>query len=493
MIREPRAPRGHRWTLRLRLLIALLCLSGLGLAVVAGTSTALLRNSLMQRVDQQIRHISEPWIGGRGPLPGPTRPEDRRHDPPSDFRLVFLDPTGRQLSAPWQGLDASGPRLPKLDQAHVAAHNGVAFTADDSAGGNGWRVRAVVLPTGQTAVVAMSLASLDSTVGQLLTIELVVGGVVLVLVGVAAMTVVRLGLRPLTRIEATAEAIAAGDLDRRVPDTDSRTETGRLGQALNTMLGRLADALRQRERSEDRLRRFVGDASHELRTPLTSIRGFAELYRRAGATDPADVARMMSRIESEAIRMGLLVEDLLLLARLDQQRALDFTDVDLVPLAQDAVHDARAREPEREISLLSPANAVRVIGDEHRLRQVVTNLVTNALTHTPAGTAVRVTVDNVPASNGHGPPAAAAGAPLPLSESLASLEVQDEGPGVSPAEANRVFDRFYRADPARSRKRGGAGLGLAISAAILEAHNGRIELYSPPHSGATFRVLLPPA
>lgn len=485
--------RGQRWTLRLRLIITLLCLSGLGLAVVAGASTVLLRNSLMQKVDGQIRHLSEPWIKGRTPLPGQPAPEDRRHDPPSDFRLVFLDPAGRQLSAPWQGTDASGPKLPDLDRAHVAEHNGQLFTTPDLAGGTGWRVRAVALPNGATAVVAMSLASLASTVDQLLIIELVVGGVVLLLLGVVAMTVVRIGLRPLTRIEATAEAIAAGELDRRVPDTDSRTETGRLGQALNTMLSRLADALRQREQSEDRLRRFVGDASHELRTPLTSIRGFAELYRRGGAAEPADVALMMSRIESEAIRMGLLVEDLLLLARLDQQRALDLADVDLVSLAQDAVHDARAREPDREISLSSPAKPVRVIGDEHRLRQVVTNLVTNALTHTPAGTAVQVRVDNVPASNGHGRPAAVAGAPMPTSESLASLEVRDEGPGVPPREASRVFDRFYRADPARSRKRGGAGLGLAISAAILEAHNGRIELYTSPRSGATFRVLLPPA
>ncbi|MGH3826392.1 MAG: sensor histidine kinase, partial [Pseudonocardiaceae bacterium] len=283
------------------------------------------------------------------------------------------------------------------------------------------------------------------------------GGILLALIGIIATVVVRLGLRPLTRIEQTAEAIAGGELDRRVTDSDPRTETGRLGAALNVMLGRLAAALRERERSEHRLRQFVADASHELRTPLTSIRGFAELYRRGGARTPAEVELLTGRIEAEAIRMGVLVEDLLLLARLDQERALDITDVDLLVLAADAVHDAKAREPDRPVTLTPGGGAVHVLGDEHKLRQVVTNLVTNALMHTPAGTPVRLTVRphvpppppdpsaDPPAVND--PPLARAGVGQLPPGPLGVLEVHDDGPGIPPDQAPRVFDRFHSANP----------------------------------------------
>jgi two-component system, OmpR family, sensor kinase len=294
----------------------------------------------------------------------------------------------------------------------------------------------------------------------------------------------------LTRIEHTATAIADGDLDRRVRHTDSRTETGRLGRALNTMIGRLSAAMRQRERSELRLRRFVADASHELRTPLTSIRGFAELYRRGGALERADVDRMMGRIEEEAVRMGLLVDDLLLLARLDEERSIDAGEVDLVVLAADAVHDVSARDPVRRITLAIPDGPVRVIGDEDRLRQVTMNLVTNAVTHTPAGTPVTVTV-SARAPSARAAPAASAGVTLDGVAELASLEVRDEGDGIPVGEAPLVFDRFYRVDAGRSRRNGGTGLGLAITAAIVEAHNGRIDLYTGTGTGATFRILIP--
>jgi two-component system OmpR family sensor kinase len=277
------------------------------------------------------------------------------------------------------------------------------------------------------------------------------------------------------------------------------------------MLGRLAAALQERERSEHRLRQFVADASHELRTPLTSIRGFAELYRRGGARTPAEVELLTGRIEAEATRMGVLVEDLLLLARLDQARALDITDVDLLVLAADAVHDARAREPDRPVTLIPGNGAVHVLGDENKLRQVVTNLVTNALTHTPAGTPVQLTVrPHVPSTRDE-PPVAQAGMHQQPHAALGVLEVHDEGPGIPPDQALQVFDRFHSvspggvspggaspggaspggADRCRIRNRGGSGLGLAITAAILEAHNGRIELRTTPRYGTTFRVLLP--
>jgi two-component system OmpR family sensor kinase len=264
------------------------------------------------------------------------------------------------------------------------------------------------------------------------------------------------------------------------------------------MLGRLATAIHERERSEQRLRQFVADASHELRTPLTSIRGFAELYRRGGARTPAEIELLTGRIEAEATRMGVLVEDLLLLARLNQERALDITDVDLLVLAADAVHDAQAREPGRPVTLAPGSDAVHVLGDEHKLRQVVSNLVTNALTHTPAGTPVQLTVRPHGGSTPGPKPVAQAGQlhqgqPPPCGV----LEVHDEGPGIPVEAATQVFDRFYSCLPGarpaadQHRNRGGSGLGLAITAAILEAHNGRIELHTAPRHGTTFRVLLP--
>lgn len=237
-------------------------------------------------------------------------------------------------------------------------------TVPDSAGGSDWKIRVVEVPGRGTTVLAVSLHSVDSTLRELIVIELVVGAIVLVALAAVASATVRLGLRPLTRIEHTAHAIATGELDRRVADQDPGTETGRLGMALNTMLARLVTALQQREQSESRLRRFVADASHELRTPLTSIRGFAELYRHREERSEDHVRLMMSRIEGEAVRMSALVEDLLLLARLDRERAIDLAERDLVEVARDAVHDARTRDPQREIALRADEDAVRALGTD---------------------------------------------------------------------------------------------------------------------------------
>ncbi|MGH3797613.1 MAG: sensor histidine kinase [Pseudonocardiaceae bacterium] len=479
-------------SLRGRLLAALLVFSAVGLALFAGASVLLLRHSLMSRVDDQLLHFTHRFT--QPPLPPPGRPPEEPNEPrlPSDFQVTFLWPNGtleHQMGE--QPGQSSGPALPALDTAAVRQRAGQPFTVPDRVGGSGWRVRAVELPDRRIGVAALSLGSLDATLGGLLVIEAVVGGVVLALVGIVATVVVRLGLRPLTRIENTAEAIAGGELDRRVPDTDLRTETGRLGVALNVMLGRLADALRERERSEHRLRQFIADASHELRTPLTSIRGFAELYRRGGASTPADVELLTGRIEAEATRMGLLVEDLLLLARLDQERALDITDVDLLVLAGDAVHDAKARDPDRPVTLVIGNGSVHVLGDEYRLRQVVTNLVTNALTHTPPGTPVRLTVAPQAAATADEHPVAQAGTRDRMHMALGVLEVHDEGPGIPAEQASHLFDRFYRGERSPAGGRAGSGLGLAISAAILEAHNGRIDVHTAPEHGTTFRVLLP--
>jgi two-component system OmpR family sensor kinase len=284
-------------------------------------------------------------------------------------------------------------------------------------------------------------------------------------------------------VEATARAIAAGDLSRRVPDHPRRTEIGQVSAAVNVMLSQIETSVREREgsaaaarTSEERMRRFVTDASHELRTPLTSIRGFAELYRQ-GAAAPENVPSLIRRIEDEATRMGLLVEDLLLLARLDQQRPLERVPVDLVTVATDAVHAARAADPERliEVGVLGDDDPPGVIGDEGRLRQIADNLVGNACTHTPPGTPVRVGV-GAETSNGR---------------SWAVLEVADSGPGLSAEESARVFERFYRTDTSRARRTGGTGLGLSIVAALVAAHGGDVSVRSSPGQGATFRVRLP--
>ncbi|MCW2617547.1 MAG: Sensor protein, partial [Modestobacter sp.] len=295
---------------------------------------------------------------------------------------------------------------------------------------------------------------------------------------------VRNSLRPLQEVEHTAQAIAAGDLSRRVPVGDERTEVGRLSAALNGMLGRIESSFRAQQASEEqarasegRMRRFVADASHELRTPLTSIRGFAELHRQGAVHGPEDTGRIMQRIEAEATRMGLLVEDLLQLARLDQQRPLTLGPVDLAELAGDAVHDARAVQPERPLSLLldpSLTDVPVVQGDEARLRQVIGNLVTNALTHTPVDARVTVRLAEDAADPG-----------------IVVVAVSDEGPGLAPADAHRVFERFYRADASRTRAAGGTGLGLSIVASLVAAHGGRVELTTAQGKGATFAVRLP--
>ncbi|MFI6629053.1 sensor histidine kinase [Nonomuraea fuscirosea] len=474
-------PMGRVWPLRRRLLAALLGLSAAALTVFAAAGVLLLDRSLMSRVDTQLTDFAASFAKGPPPPPPLPRPQaappGREVELPSPFRVAFFTPSGTEL----RRVPGSGQE-PAVPARAVAIPPPGPFTVPAMSGAGEWRTLVVRLRDGNRAAVSISLADNRATVRQLLLIEAAAGALVLVLLGTLAHAVVRLGLRPLTRMERTATAIAAGDLERRVSDSDPRTETGRLGHALNVMLGRLAEALRQRERSERRLRHFLADASHELRTPLTSIRGFAELYRHGrDERDPA-VARLLSRIESEAERMGVLVADLLLLARLDQERALDLTEVDLHVIAGDVVHGARARQPGRSIELVLNEPA-RVIGDEHRLHRVVENLVGNAVAHTPQGAAVRVRV----------------GARDPAT---ALVEVADEGPGIDPEHLPHVFERFYRADPARScgapsgdgftgDPGSGTGLGLAIAAALVEAHDGRIEARSRPGRGTVFQVLLP--
>jgi two-component system OmpR family sensor kinase len=293
---------------------------------------------------------------------------------------------------------------------------------------------------------------------------------VLLVLGIAAAFLVRLGLRPLDRMGTTAGIIAGGDLSHRVSPATPRTEVGRLGVALNAMLDRLEDAFAKRQRSEERLRRFLSDASHELRTPLASIRGYAELFRMGATRDPRDVEKAMRRIEEEAARMGVLVEDLLTLARLDEMRDPVREPVDLAAVARDAVDDARATAPDRRIELRA-APDVSVLADVHQVRQVLGNLLGNALVHTPAGTPVEVRVEREGGS--------------------VRIDVRDHGHGLPGEDPDALFDRFWRSEGGRERGKAGAGLGLAIVAGIVDAHHGQVHAANAPGGGACFTVVLP--
>jgi two-component system, OmpR family, sensor kinase len=470
-----------RTPLRVTLVAALLALVAVALLATGAAATTALHGYLVSQVDKDLAHGPPPV--GRFTPPDGEDGDDGRQVRPSRGEFYRVLATNGRVVVPDQSNDPSGPR-PQLPGEVESEHYDRPFTVASIGVGPHWRV--VVSPgvtrNGTPVVVyhAISLGAVDATVHRLVRIELLVGLVVLLLLGLVGYVVVRSSLRPLVEVERTAEAIADGDLTRRVPDRDPRTEVGRLSRSLNGMLAQIETAFRAREASEaaakaseDRMRRFVADASHELRTPLTSIRGFAELYRQGAAPAPDDVARVMRRVEDEAARMGLLVDDLLLLARLDQQRPLERKPVDLLAIATDAVHDAGAVAPGRPVALqvLEDSVAPLVLGDEARLRQVTGNLVSNALTHTPPGTPVTVTVGS--------------------SDGQAVLAVTDAGPGLSEQEAARVFERFYRADPSRTRSGGGTGLGLSIVAALVAAHGGTVDVETEPGRGSTFRVRLP--
>ena len=377
----------------------------------------------------------------------------------------------------WRGTQTStapAPDLSGLTAAEVTARAGQPFDVA-GIGDAAYSYRAVAVPSADgsgSTVLAISTESIDETTGRALLASLAVGVLILGLVGLLAGGVVEVGLRPLTEVERTAERIAAGDLSQRVPDMPEGTEIGRLADALNGMLAQIETAFDERTASEDRLRRFVADASHELRTPLTTIRGYAELARSGALGD--DVAARttaVARIEEEAVRMGVLVDDLLLLARLDQHRPLDRAEVDLVPLVQAAADALRAAAPDREVTVTAPDSAL-VLGDGPRLRQVLDNLAANARLHTTPGSPVSFEVTAY--------------------DGVAQIVVADAGPGMSPEEVEHAFDRFYRGDPSRTRASGGGtGLGLAIAHAVVMAQGGRLTLVSSPEQGTAAVLALP--
>jgi two-component system OmpR family sensor kinase len=469
-----------RVPLRIKLVAALLALATVGLVAAGATGVVALRGYLLDRVDSQLE-ATVPRAGHEPPPPDRADDTNRPALSTAFYTLVTrADGTvdREDLQPPGRGdTDQTKPALP------AGSPFGEPFTVPAVGAGHSWRV--LVEPRdggGGTVTVAVTVNDVEDTVNRLAAIELGVGVAVLVVLAALGYLAVRSSLRRLVEVEVTAEAIAAGDLSRRVPQGDARTEVGRLAGALNTMLTQIESAFRAREASEasaraseQRMRRFVADASHELRTPLTSIRGFAELHRQGAIPDAAGVDRVLRRIEDEAARMGLLVDDLLLLARLDQQRPLERRPVDLLALAADAVTGARVVSPSHRITLAAPSGPEHpppvVLGDEPRLRQVLGNLVSNAVAHTPAGTAVRVE--------------------LSTTADAARLTVADDGPGLAPEHAERVFERFYRVDSARGREQGGAGLGLSIVSALVAAHGGTVAVRSAPGEGTRFDVDLP--
>jgi two-component system OmpR family sensor kinase len=477
-----------RFSLRTRILAATLILVALGLAVAGIATYGLLRKSLLDRVDDQLlaarfpvtRDLADQY---RGPGPGPgAEPGGSDSVPTGTYAAVYL-PSGAEVahqSYTYGDESAATPAIP-IDDVKRVANGPFPSSEFQSVGaipsGPPFRLGlfgATSVPNTAEAnaalVIGIPLAEMNQTLHRLVLVELGVAAAVVVAIGLLSWWLVRLGLRPLDRMAETAGAIAGGDLSKRVEPADHRTEVGQLGTALNTMLGRIETSFEEQRASEARLRRFVADASHELRTPLTSIRGYAELFRRGAAGRPEDLERAMRRIEDEGVRMGLLVDDLLLLARLDQGRPLELRPVDLTAVVRDAADDLRAADPEREVTLEADTE-VSLEGDEPRLRQVVANLLDNARIHTPVGTPVTIR--------------------LAVEGEEAILDVTDHGPGMSDEEAARVFERFYRGDPSRSRESGGTGLGLSIAAAIVRAHGGTIGVSAAPGDGATFRIRLP--
>jgi two-component system OmpR family sensor kinase len=461
-------------SLRTRLLLAVLACVAAGL-LVAGAATYLsLRSFLLERVDAQLRDARFPVAmqltgnqSGSQFGPGGNPP----NLPPGTYGQL-RDGSGAVVNAvsfTYGAQDQPTPVLPETLPA-VTERSSVIFPARSTAGGAGFQVlEEIERSSGQILIVAIPLTETQQTLNQLLLIEAVVLVAVLGALAAAAWLLVKRDLRPLENMAVTADAISAGDLSLRVEPAEPRTEVGRLGLSLNTMLARIEVAFAERAATEDKLRRFLADASHELRTPLTSIRGYSEVFERA-KDDPEDLELAMRRIEEESRRMGVMVEELLVLARLGDGREPERLPVDLARVVDDCVSDARAASPEREIAV-DRADTTDVLGDDHQLHQVLHNLLSNAARHTP--------------------PEARIGVTLTAGDGYATLAVADDGPGLEPDVAAKVFEPFFRADRSRARETGGAGLGLAIVAAIVEAHRGTVRLDTAPGAGATFTITLP--
>jgi two-component system, OmpR family, sensor kinase len=462
-------------SLRGRLLIGVISLVVIGLVIADIATYAALQSSLFSQLDDQVKNGHNAAISGLGgPNEGPGPPSGSGL--PAGTVIELVSPSGSVLIAKTLEFPGSTPStaMPVLPRPLPSSSEKTPATLTLTGTGGVSQFRAAIWPedffSGNYVVLAIPMTGVLSTLNRLLQLEALISAGVVVATAILALLIIRIGLRPLERMGMVAQDIAAGDLSRRVEPANGKTEIGRLGLALNGMLNQIETAFAERTASNRRLRRFVADASHELRTPLTSIRGYSEMLRRGAAESPTDSELARRRIEEEAIRMTGLVDDMLVLARLDQGRALDQEPVDLQAIATDAAADARAVAPQRDINLTSSGRVV-VNGDDTRLRQVLGNLVRNALVHTPPQTPIDIS--------------------LSTEDSVARLSVADHGPGLAADDLDRIFEPFYRADPSRSRDSGGAGLGLSIVSAVVTAHGGHVKVHETEGGGATFEVELP--
>ena len=468
------------WSLRNRLILAAVVLTALAISASDFAANAALRSYLISQVDQELLSISggsltrldRAGIEEENPseIDSPFTEFRPLRGVPTSASVTLLDVDGNLIGRVGGDLSKEQIAVVGMKIAEVAAKGSKPFTIKGADGQPDVRAVAQVLPTGLgSVIVANSLAEVDRTLNRLGFFFLVLGLFALLAIALVSRWIIAISLKPLEAVEETAEAIAAGDLSARLPAAKPDTEVGRLTTSLNTMLGRIEESFAARVSSESKLRRFVADASHELRTPLTAIRGFAELHRQGAVVGEEKTKELVGRIEKESIRMSSLVEDLLLLARLDQSREMAQDPVDLNALLTEAVASAKAAGPNHSIELSLPSAEVFVLGDSERIHQVVANLLANARTHTPNGSQIKVSLEQG------------------VAETI--ISVNDNGPGLSESDQERIFERFFRADPSRARNSGeGSGLGLSIVDAVMKAHGGYVSVQSKLGEGATFKL-----
>ena len=469
-------------SLRNRLTVGVLVLSAIGFIGAGVGAQALLKNYLINQVDDQLLSVVN-GTADRLDQAGIARDDDDDDDRgpqaarattplnrvPTSISVTVLDPFGNLVGGIGGDLNSNQVTeyVKGLLPGQVAAFGSKPFTIE--APGADFRVATTVLPSSLgSVIVAQSLSDFDKTTRQIGIVFLIIGGLVLLFIAFASRQVIKLSMKPLEKIEATAEKIAGGDLSARLENFEPDTEVGRLSTSLNQMLSRIEESFAARTESESKLRRFVADASHELRTPLTSIRGFAELHRQGAVPEGEKTKELISRIEKESMRMGSLVEDLLMLARIDQSREIVMADVDLSTLIKEAVTSAQVAGPEHPITS-DIAHDVHTQGDSDKIYQVVTNLLANARAHTPAGTAIHVATYS--ADDG------------------TFVTVADKGPGLTAEDQQHIFERFFRVDTSRQRSSSdGSGLGLSIVDEVMKAHGGSVSVSSEPGNGATFTL-----
>lgn len=485
-------------TLRAKLLTTVLTLVALALIVSDVASAAALRTYLLSQLDsdlvdgraaaaRRIEITPQNTTTTTAPTTGTTEapstttttapnhlfPRENDQQLLNDFYVEVRGADGIVDDQLTPSINQGNDPLPQLSQEIIEENVDEGPFTVPAVDRSSFRYRAVAIsaPNDTTIIVAVSLRDVNDAIQRLVWAEIVVTTAVLVSLGGAGWWIVRRELRPLEGMASTADAIAAGDLSQRVESSNPKSEIGRLSEALNTMLTQIEMSFAQQQASEERLRRFAADASHELRTPLTAIRGYAELYRQGAIISEEHLTRVLGRIEKEATRMGLMVEDLLLLARMDQNRPFEHTEVDLIDIVGEVVHDAKAVSDTHEITTEFAKDSAVLSGDGARIHQVIANLVGNALSHTPEGTRINVKVD--------------------VDSEIAEVRVEDNGQGMDPEQSAHIFERFYRIDEGRSRDQGGTGLGLSIVKSIVEKHGGTVGVESVKGEGSTFIIRLP--